>query len=209
MSPLLITLLGVHLVPLFMSTWRASLLGLSCQGLLMAWVAYRLNPELQSVSDFLTLADLALLRGVIAPWLLYRVLRSHNASPRNDVIPPNLLSWTVALAFTLLAFRFTRGLVPEGDERTLVSVAAAGVLLGFLVLATQSGPFSQIVGVLRIENAIALFELGGTHHHGSLWVRLGQVLILVVSLVLYRWYLMKLDAHVENAEFSPVEEPTL
>lgn len=209
MSPLLITLLGVLLVPLFVSTWRASLFGLSCQGFLMAWVAYRLHPELHTASDWLTLADLALLRGVVAPWLLYRVLRSHDAPPRNDVIPPNLLSWTVALAFTLLAFRFTRGLVPDGDERTLVSVAAAGVLLGFLVLATQSGPFSQIVGVLRIENAIALFELGGAHHHGSLWVRLGQVLIFVLSLVLYRWYLTKLDAHVDDAEFGAVEEPTL
>lgn len=210
MSPLLNTLLGVLLIPLFVATWRTSLLGLSCQGFLMAWVAYRLNPELDAVSDWVTLGDLVLLRGLAAPIALYRVLRSQNAPRRNDVISPNLLSWTIALGIVLLAFNFSESLVPEhGEQRTLVAVAAAGVLLGFLVLSTQSGPFSQMVGVLRVENAIALFELGGAHEHDVLAVQLGQVAVVAVTIALYRWYLEVLGASTVAQPEGAVEGPTL
>ena len=57
----------------------------------------------------------------------------------------------------------------EGNEHSFVAVATAGLLLGLLVLSTQTGPFSQMIGALRIENAIAVFELGGAHDHHDIW----------------------------------------
>lgn len=193
MNSLLVGLLLVLLVPLFVGTWRTSLLGLAAQGLTLAWIASRLDPALDTPLAWLTLVDLAAVRGLLAPWLLYRVLKAHDALPRNDVIPPNLLSWTVALALVLMAFRFAARMVPAaGEQQTLVAVAAAGLLLGFLVLATQPGVFSQIIGVLRIDNAIALFELGGEHHHPSIGMHAAHLLILIATLSLYRWYLESL-----------------
>jgi hydrogenase-4 component E len=210
MSPLLITLLGVLLVPLLVGTWRTSLLGLACQGFLMAWIAYRLSPELDTASAWVTLCDLVVLRGVAAPAVLYRVLRSQNAPKRNDVIPPNLLSWTVAFGIILVAFNLSGSLVPgRGEQQTLVAVAAAGVLLGFLVLSTQSGPFSQMVGALRIENAIALFELGGARDRAPLGIHLGQIAVVAGTVALYRWYLETLGAGADATPESALEEPTL
>lgn len=201
MSPLLIALLGVLLAPLFIATWRTSLLGLSCQGFLMAWIAYRIGAEPSTANDWLTLADLVLVRGLGAPLALYGVLRAENARPRNDVIPPNLLSWTVALGVVLVAFNFAGLLVAEnGDQQTLVGVATSGVMLGFLVLATQSSPFSQMIGALRIENAIALFELGGERRHDPLGVHLGQIAITAMTIALYRWYLETLSDSSSSAE---------
>ena len=40
MSPLLVSLLAVLLIPLFVATWRTSLLGLALQGSLLAAIAY-------------------------------------------------------------------------------------------------------------------------------------------------------------------------
>lgn len=210
MSPLLIALLGVLLIPLFVATWRTSLLGLSCQGFLMAWIAYRMGPTPSTASEWLTLADLVLVRGVGAPLLLYGVLHSQNAPARNDVIPPNLLSWTLALGSVLLAFNFSPALVPEpGPQQTLIAVFAAGVMLGFLVLATQSDPFSQMIGALRIENAIALFELGGERHPEPLGLQLGQITVVAMTIAFYRFYLKGLSASsVPDAPGTP-EEPTL
>jgi hydrogenase-4 membrane subunit HyfE len=189
-SPLLIALLGAMLLPLFVATWRSSLAGLSVQGLLMTWIAYRAGARLTAPDDFVALADLVLVRTVGAPLLLYRVLRAQNAPARNDVIPPNLLSWTAALGLVLVSFNFSELLVREsGDQQTLVAVVVAGVLLGFLVLATQSDPFSQMVGALRIEDAISLLELGGERHHLPLGVHLGQVAVVVITVSLYGWYL--------------------
>lgn len=195
MSPPLVALLLVLLVPLFVGKWRTSLLGLSCQGLLTAWIAVRLHPDLANVEAWIGLADLVILRGILAPWLLASEMRRQAAPPRSDVIPPNMLSWALALGSVLVAFHFAEALVREpGEEQALVAVATVGLLLGFLVLATQPKPFSQMVGTLRIENAIALFEVGGGSQHREIGVHIGQLVIVLTTIVLYRWYLATLEA---------------
>jgi hydrogenase-4 membrane subunit HyfE len=212
MSPLLIALLAVLLVPLFVATWRTSLFGLACQGFLMAWIASRLAPMPFSPSDWVTLAELTLVRGVGAPLALYLVMRARGGPARNDVIPPNLLSWTLAFAIVLVAFNFSERLVEAGDQRTLVAVAATGVMFGFLVLASQADPLSQMIGALRIENAIALFELGGARHEPQLAVQLGQVAVVVLTIVLSRSYLVtsgNTSTGSPSTTASKEEAPTL
>ncbi len=212
MSPLLIALLGIMLLPLFVGTWRTSLLGLSCQGLLLTWLASRgLSPS--GVADeWVTMLDLFFVRGIGAPLALYLLLSKQKAPARNDVIPPNLVSWTLALGLVLVAFNFAERLEPmAGQAQTLLAVAGSGLLLGFLVLSTQGGPFSQVIGVLRIENAIVLFELGGHSHHETLLVHTAQVIVLVASIALYRWYLATLNrpAPSGDAAAEPEELPSL
>lgn len=201
MTALLLGLLAVLLIPLFVSTWRTSLFGLACQGLLLAWIAHRIEGRL-ALDDALTFLDLIVVRGLAAPLALYAVLRRQGAPPRSDVIPPNLLSWALALGLVLLAFRFAAIVIPaEGDAQTLVAVSCSALLLGFLVLATQSSPFAQIVGALRIENAIALFELGGpAGHHTSPVIRAGQLGVLILTVLAFRYYLSTARAGEEPAE---------
>jgi hydrogenase-4 membrane subunit HyfE len=210
MSPLLMGLLGVMVVPLFVATWRSSLFGLSCQGLLIAWAAYRLRPEPHAIETWLTLTDLVLVRSVAAPLLLYRLLLSQKRAARHDIIAPNLLSWTMALGLVLAAFNLSAALVPvDGDQRSLLSVATAGVLLGFLILASQSTPFGQVVGALQLENGIALFELGGERHHGSLITLVGQVAVVAGTLALYIWLLRGLSEGSSVRPAATQDEPTL
>ncbi len=208
MSPLLIGLLGVLIVPLFVASWRLSLLGLVGQGLMMAWISYRLDPALDSPSAWLEMFDLVVVRGVGAPIALYAVLRAQRATARHDVLPPNLMSWTLAIVLVLVSFRFADLLVKtEGDEQTFVAVATAALVLGLLVLATQTGAFSQMVGALRIENAIALFSLGGTHNREALGMRVAQTVILIATILLFRWYLSTLP-RASATKVSAVEGPT-
>ena len=115
----------------------------------------------------------------------------------------------------------------ESDAQTFVAVATAALLLGLLLLATQTGPFSQMVGVLRIENAIALFELGAatqpprsagaadaepallelaTHHGHALSLTIAQTVILVLTVWLFRWYLQVLPPPT-SGKVSAVEGP--
>jgi hydrogenase-4 membrane subunit HyfE len=214
MSTLLMALLLVMVLPLFLGSWRASLFGLCCQGLLMAWLVLEGRPQLTSPDEWLTLIDFVLVRGLVAPFFLYQVLNAREATARNDVIPPNLLSWTAAGALVLVGFNFASAMVPEaGDERLMVAVATSGILLAFLVLSTQSGPFSQMVGALRFENALALFELGGASHHDeSILVHAGQLVVFLLTIWLFRWYLETVGpaapANVMSADDVP-EGPTL
>ena len=143
---------------------------------------------LDSVGAWVGMFDLVVVRGLAAPLALYAVLRSQRATSRNDVTPPNLMSWTLAIALVFVAFRFADMLVPvAGTEHSFVAGATAALLLGLLVLATQTGPFSQMVGALRIENAIVLFELGSGHR--DLAMQIAQTVILVATVLLFRWYL--------------------
>lgn len=195
MTGLLIGLIIVLVVPLFAATWRTSLLGLSAQGFLMGWIAFRHGFHL-SAESLVELVDLVGLRAIAAPLFLYRVRRQQSVPYRNDVIPPNLLSWTFALGLVLVAFRIPDVLMPHepGDTQMLLSVSTAALLLGLLVLSTRSGPFSQMIGLLRIENAIALFELASEPRDVRIGVRVAQTAILLGSVLFYRWYLVHLTA---------------
>jgi hydrogenase-4 component E len=193
MNPLLIAFVAVLLVPLFVASWRLSLFGLAAQGMLMATISYQLDPNLESATAWFELFDLVIVRGLVAPIAIYTVLIAQRASPRNDVIPPNLMSWTLAIVFVIGGFRFADMLVPaQGAEHGFVAVASAALLLGLLILATQTGPFSQMVAALRIENAIALLELSGTRSDDDLAMKIAQTAILVGTVLLFRWYLRTL-----------------
>jgi hydrogenase-4 component E len=203
MSPLWVCLLGALLIPLFVATWRASLLGLAFQGLIMTGIAIPRLLPITSPHAWLTLFDLGVVRGLLLPMALYTVLRTAGAPSRNDVIPPNLFSWTLAFGMILMAFNFAEALVSEpGEPQTLVAIAIAGVLLGFLVLASAAGPFTQMVGALRIENSIALLELGG-EQHASFGLRLTMLGVFLATIAFFRWYLAVLGAPSSEPESAP------
>lgn len=202
MTPLLLLLLGAILVPLFVATWRTSLLGLALQGFLLFAVARRWAPE-TGMHGGVAFIDHVLVRGLAIPLALHAALEAERVPARNDVIAPHLFSWILVVAMVLLGYTLSERLVPAGgDAQALVAVAAAGVLLGFLVLASDSGPFSQMIGVLRIENAIALLELS-SGHHSSLLIQLGLTAVLVLTVALFCWYLTRMGA--QAAEAPPVD----
>lgn len=193
MTYLLITLLVVLVLPLLTSSWRLSLVGLGLQGLLMtAMVAQR--GWTFSPGGVVLLLDLLVIRTWFVPRHLYAIMRHLGGPGRRDVIPANLLSWTMAGALVLVAFRFASMLHPDGGVMaTHVAVAGSGLLLGLLVLGTQASTFGQIIGVLRVEYAIALFELAdGTEP--ALPVQLGMAVVLFLSVLTLGGFLRRLGA---------------
>jgi hydrogenase-4 component E len=193
MTYLLIAFLVVAVAPLLIATWRTSLLALGLQGLLLtAMFLQRGWPT--TASGAVLLLDLVVLRTWFVPRTLHGILRGQNAPRRNDVIPANLLSWAVAATLVFVAFRFAARVCPEGGEAaTHVAVATAALLLGFLVLATQRRTFGQVVGALRLENAIALFELSGGHAL-PLAVQLGVTGVLVLTVLTFGAFVRRLGA---------------
>jgi hydrogenase-4 component E len=195
---LLIAFLVVIVVPLLTASWRTSLLGLSAQGVLMVAMLGR-HGWAGSLSGALLLVDLLVLRAWFIPRHLRRIMEDLGVGRRDDVLPANLLSWTLAAAAVLVAFRFAGHVEPGAGVPTLhVGVAAAALLLGLLVLGTQVTTFSQITGVLRIEYAIALFELGG-EHEPAVPVQVGLTLVLLLSVLTLGHFLRKLGATGDGA----------
>lgn len=210
MTSLLLVLLGVILLPLFIASWWFSVVALSAQGLLMACAAHGWSHDPTGLLSWLKLLDLAMVRGICVPVALGSVLRARGVDARNDLIPPNILWWTIAFGSTMAAFNFAESVVPRaGDEQTLVAVAAAGLLVGLLMLATQTGILTQMIGVLHVENAIALFELGAGPHVHAVEVQMAQTAVLMVSVVLFRWYLATSRLEPGGLRETMPEAPTL
>ena len=205
MTYLLIAFLAVAFVPLLIGSWRVSLVGLAMQGLLMAWMALLGSPD-WNPGFIVLLADLALLRGLLAPELLSRALKARKEPARNEVIPANLLYWFGAGALVGLAFGFARR-VADGEARLPIAVAAAALLLGLFVLATEEPRLSQIVGLLRIENAIALFELASPFHL-PLLLHVGMSTSYAFSVALYLAFLSQRSL-TQEGQVEDLGRPTL
>lgn len=199
MTYLLFCFLLAILAPLALATWRWSLTGLTLQGLLMTWMVMQRSTA-PTLSETVLLLDLAVLRTLVVPVYLSGILLARGAPARNDVIAPNLLSWTFAAGLVILAFNAGGTLNPTNTSvATHTSVAAAAVLIGLFVLASNSSPFTQLVAVLRIENGILLFELVADHGL-DVPVQLGVSLAFAATLLTFGRLLRMLPS-------SPVAAP--
>ena len=155
MTPPLIVFLLAVVIPVFFSKIRAAPLWLVIQALALGWNAVA-HHGLDSAHALIAVLELLLLRAAIAPLLLRRAIRQR-AQPNLDLMPSNLFTWVAATTLMVLAFKF--GAPSMGDKQALtLGVVGATVAVALLLLATNDAPPAQLVAVLFMENALALFE---------------------------------------------------
>lgn len=184
------------------------MLGLAAQGVLLFAVAALGSGGAGSEGGWLELVDLVVLRGLAAPLVVLFGARGVEAAVAERHSPPNLAVWTSALGLVLGAFTFAPSLVPEaGSGQVHAAVAISAVLLSLLVLAAQTATLQQMLAVLRLENAIALVELGADHHTRNVALQLGQLAVFALTLVVFAWVLAK-ERAPEPAPDTP-EGPSL
>ncbi len=155
MTLALILCLTATVIPVFFSRIAAAPTWLSLQALTLVWITLFDNGGL-SLHSVLAGLEVLLVRVLLVPYLLHRALRK-NRQARMSLMPSNLFAWGVAITLIILAFKFGEG--ASGDVRALtLGVAAATAMIAFLILSTNQEPRAQLVAVLFMENALALFE---------------------------------------------------
>jgi hydrogenase-4 membrane subunit HyfE len=152
--PLILCLVAT-VIPVFFGKISVAPTWLSLQALALGWISITSHSEL-SVHVLALGLEVLLVRAWLVPTLLRRALAGQSAA-RLDLMPSNLFAWGVAISLIILAFRFGDG--ARADVRALtLGVVAATVMIAFLILATNREPAAQLVGLLFMENALALFE---------------------------------------------------
>jgi len=152
--PLIACLLAT-VIPVFFGKLAVAPTWLSLQALALGWITLNQHQDLDTHALQAGL-EILLIRAWLVPHLLRRTL-VRSASAELDVMPSNLFAWGAAVALIILAFQFGDG--ARADVRALtLGVAAATVMVAFLVLATNHEPVAQLVALLFMENAMALFE---------------------------------------------------
>lgn len=151
----LIAFLVATIVPVFFGKIRSAPFWLMMQAAALAWNDWARDTELSGHEIWL-LFELLVVRGQIVPALLRRMLRQR-AGPDLDLMPSNLFTWAIAIALIVLAFEFGAPASTDSQALTLGAVGAT-VAVALLLLSTNRSPPAQLVALLFMENALALFE---------------------------------------------------
>jgi len=179
------------IVSALLTLWRRSLSAivkaLATQGVALGLVALVLGLH-QRDGVLVGVAVLVILaKGVVIPTLLARVLARDPASRETAPlvnVPTSLLG---AAALTLLAYGATRpvvALVPTTAGR-LIPLGLATTLIGFFSMVVRRRAVSQIVGLLLVDNGIALVAFLATAGV-PLLVELGASLDVLLAVVVLR-----------------------
>ena len=149
----LIFCLVATVIPVFFSRISSAPTWLSLQALALGWIT--LNDEFSAHTLLLGL-EILLVRAVLVPHLLRRALK-RQAQSRISLMPSNFFTWGIAVMLIILAFKFGDG--ARADVRALtLGVVAATTVIALLILSTNHEPKAQLIALLFMENALALFE---------------------------------------------------
>jgi len=152
--PLIFCLIAT-VIPVFFSKISSAPTWLALQALALGWITIT-HAEVISLHAALVGLEVLLVRAILVPHLLRRALRKQ-PNARISLMPSNLFAWIIAVMLIIVAFKFGDG--ARADARALtLGVVAATVVIAFLILSTNHEPKAQLVAVLFMENALALFE---------------------------------------------------
>jgi hydrogenase-4 component E len=184
---------GAVLVCAVMTLWRrdvrAIVTMLRLQGVALALVAGVLAAHESDAGLAATAVLVLAVKGAVVPGLLVRVVRrdpgSRETAPLVNV-PASLVS---AAALIVLAYVASAklSLVAPGVATRLAPLGVATVLVGYFMLVTRRKAVSQIVGLLLVDNGVALVTFlltAGVPLIVELGASLDVLLIVVVLQVL-------------------------
>ncbi len=196
MTNLFIAYVAAFLLPMLFHSWRVAVIGLGFQGILLGMICIATH-ELSS-SIILEAICLFAIRGTLVPWVLFQRMRGHELPANFSLINKSLWQWILAVLLVVLAFMFGSRMSEGGTSEALqVGVAASAILVGLLVLANQTHPLGQIVGLLTFEGGLTLVELLSPHAM-PLPVYAMVSLVFVAFLLTSGQYLTKLVAITEE-----------
>jgi hydrogenase-4 membrane subunit HyfE len=141
------------IVALLFASPRTAPLWLGMQAVALAWSVVATH-GVHSTHAQLAVAELLLVRGLLAPWLLHRATRDEQV---DHLLPSNLFAWMLAIGLLVLASQFARAGSLGGGAVAMVGVATS-VLLALLLLSLNETGAAQLFALLLMENAALLFE---------------------------------------------------
>ncbi len=175
---------------LWLSSVRSVVRVVAAQGIALGLVALILGVHLGDTGLIATAVVVLALKGVVIPVFLAKAGGEGGALNRERRPLLNVPASLVAsAALIVLAFAAARGVAAfvGTTAGTLVPVGFATLLLGFFVLVTRRRPIFQMVGLLLVDNGIALVAFlctAGVPFLIELGVSLDVLLGVVVLMVL-------------------------
>jgi hydrogenase-4 component E len=210
-SSLLELAAGLVILCAFVTLWRRSLSAivraLCVQGVALGLVALVLGVHRHDVV-LITVGCLVIAaKGAVIPTLLRRVLANDSLNRETSPLVNVPASLVGAGALTFLAYGATRSvvaLVPTSAGR-LIPLGVATLLIGFFSMVIRRKAASQIVGLLLVDNGIALVAFLATAGV-PLLVELGASLDVLLVVVVLRVLAVQLWSKFAVLDLDQLQE---
>jgi hydrogenase-4 component E len=202
---------GAVLVAAVLTLWRRPVRSivtmLSVQGLSLASVALILAWRQHDVALAFTGCLVLVVKGVVVPGLLRRVARldprSRETTPLVN-IPASLVFAAVLIVLSYVVSAQLTALAPSVATR-LVPIGVATVLVGYFMLVTRRQAVSKVVGLILVDNGIALITFLLTSGV-PLIVELGSSLDVLLVVVVLQFLVIHMGERLRRSELDHMSE---
>jgi len=178
----------------------------AAQGVLLsvtaALVAWSSGHDELYISAVMTL----LLKGILLPWLLWRVIRQLHVHREVEPMMNMALTMLLALAITLFAFHVIQPIemISELATRNTMSIATACVLLAMLMMMTRKKAITQVVGFLALENALFFAAIGATNGM-PLVVEIGIAFDVLIAALIFGVFFFEIRNTFDSLEVDAMQ----
>lgn len=135
----------------------AMLVGL--QGWILMFIALTHLGESSLLERGFVVAETLIFKGLIVPYLLFRVIRQTRINKVSRVALPSFMQILFALAALIASLTITNYIVDTQFNAIFFGVSIFGLLSGLILITTHRRIFSHLIGFLVIENSVFLFSL--------------------------------------------------
>jgi len=178
----------------------------AAQGILLAItaaiVAYSTGEHELYISAIMTL----MLKGVLLPWMLWRVIRTLHVHREVDPLLNNGITMTIAVAVTLFSFHVIQPIeqLSELMTRNSMAIATACVLLSILMMITRKKAITQVVGFLAVENSLFFAAIGATNGM-PLVVEIGVAFDVLIAALIFGLFFFQIKDTFDSMEIDDLD----
>jgi hydrogenase-4 component E len=210
--PQLIDLLaaGILLLSFAMISQRriASLINLfALQGAALVAASVLLGYAGDSQDLYVSAALTLVLKVILIPWLLYRVIRRLNV--RWDVEPLINVPTLMIVGIALVIFSFSLALPVSRLSPSIaggsMGIALACVLLSFLMMITRSRAVPQVIGFLSMENGLIFAATAATNGMPMI-VEFGIALDVLVGILIMGVFMFQIREQFDSLDIHHLEK---
>jgi len=146
------------------------------------------------------------LKVLVIPWLLHRLLRRLNV--RWDVESLLNIPMTMLLGIVLVIFAFNLAApissLSASVARGTLGIALACVLLSFLMMITRTKAIAQVIGFLAMENALFFAATSATYGMPMV-VELGIALDVLIGMVILGVFMFQIREQFDSLDIRKLE----
>lgn len=196
----LFAILGLTYLMALTKRMPALIRGFCCQSFMLFLVTARAGFEEKSGDLYIVAFFILILKVLVIPFLLKRVSARIRVEESLGLFVNPQLSLAIVLAFTCLSWVFAGSLGFSPDyKRAAVSVSFCVVFIGAFLMIFRMKAFTQVVGLLVMENGVFLFASfvsGGMPFFVEIAIFL-DVFVSVIIMGMFVYRINRLFTHID------------